>query len=497
MFEGELMAVISNSIVSLNFSLKVLPYHYQNFEEANMSTNSQLITALLLTSMLTACDSDSTPNKDEKQKELSPINFRVVSYNAWQGGANINDSINKSIDWLLRQRPDVITIQEGSEIAQTYAALLQKETGKVWHVYNPAAGFNSDNLQHSTAIISRFPIVEGMTTAGSENFYRSSEGARIRLSEQQEVVVWSAHLSSTSYNASRSVCNWTESDLEKSGQYRVAEINKIFAAMTDNSGVDYTHTPVIIAGDFNAASHLDWTERAALGTVVPCQRDFRESQYMESVGFVDAFRENNPDEIKDTGFSWGVPTGEVGEGKGYPAARIDFIYYKGSRMLAVESDIFGMHPEQQPGKGGVFRNNPYPSDHYGFVTEFKIDKPSGVVSGFENIDTNTQIQINSVDKQQLSVTLGNEPEAVAGISSGQPFIGVYAKGQFPHHAGQDGIFDNAIKAQRLTDSGTYYFNFSDQPLSAGQYEVRVYRKDRTRTNGDKSPLQSGAKVFVL
>lgn len=57
--------------------------------------------------------------------------------------------------------------------------------------------------------------------------------------------------------------------------------------------------PIIMGGDFNIHSHLDWTEATKDlyhhgGAVV----NWTVSKTMESAGFKDSFREINPDPVK-------------------------------------------------------------------------------------------------------------------------------------------------------------------------------------------------------
>lgn len=60
--------------------------------------------------------------------------------------------------------------------------------------------------------------------------------------------------------------------------------------------------PIIMGGDFNIYSHLDWTEATKDlylhgGAVV----NWTVSKTMESAGFKDSFREINPDPVKNIG----------------------------------------------------------------------------------------------------------------------------------------------------------------------------------------------------
>lgn len=95
--------------------------------------------------------------------------------------------------------------------------------------------------------------------------------------------------------------------------------------------------PVIMGGDFNVHSHLDWTETTKDlyhhgGAVVR----WTVSQAMQNAGFKDSFRELNPDPVKSIGTTWLYDN----EDKPTRQDRIDFIYYQGKTIRAVASETF-------------------------------------------------------------------------------------------------------------------------------------------------------------
>jgi endonuclease/exonuclease/phosphatase family metal-dependent hydrolase len=115
--------------------------------------------------------------------------------------------------------------------------------------------------------------------------------------------------------------------------------------------------PVIIGGDFNSGSDLDWTKAAArwhggYGPVpLPTSRLMRER------GFTDTFRERNPDEGARPEGTFAVIYGHLQH------SRIDYIYHRGRRMRAVASKIVRTPPEI---------DFVWPSDHAAVVTTFEL-----------------------------------------------------------------------------------------------------------------------------
>lgn len=115
------------------------------------------------------------------------------------------------------------------------------------------------------------------------------------------------------------------------------------------------NAPIIIGGDFNSGSHLDWVESTKewhFGKVV----EWPVSKLMEDNGYIDSFREANPDPTKTLEGTWGF----LGEPESIMSDRIDFIYYKSSVLKTKNSRIIMDDP-----KDGFFN-----SDHRAVLTTF-------------------------------------------------------------------------------------------------------------------------------
>jgi len=120
-------------------------------------------------------------------------------------------------------------------------------------------------------------------------------------------------------------------------------------------------TPIIIGGDFNSCSHLDWTQAAAPIHFGYGPVPFPISQYMQDEGFKDSFREINPDEVARPEGTFAVIYGQL------QVSRIDFLYYKGKNIKAVSSKIVKTAPEI---------DDVWASDHAAVLTVFDIMSPS-------------------------------------------------------------------------------------------------------------------------
>ena len=125
--------------------------------------------------------------------------------------------------------------------------------------------------------------------------------------------------------------------------------------------------PMIMGGDFNVHSHLDWTDTTKDmyshgGAVV----EWTVSKEMQNAGFKDSFREIHPQPEKNIGATWIYDN----EDKPVRSDRIDFIYYQGKTIRAVTSESYN----QELTKPLEFMGEKffYPSDHGFVLTTFKV-----------------------------------------------------------------------------------------------------------------------------
>jgi endonuclease/exonuclease/phosphatase family metal-dependent hydrolase len=89
---------------------------------------------------------------------------------------------------------------------------------------------------------------------------------------------------------------------------------------------------VLMGGDMNEPSHLDWTPRAVESGLIPFDCPFPNSLNMFNHGFVDVYRAIYPDEVENKGITF--PSYEVDYE--YRPDRIDFIYAGSSNLETID-----------------------------------------------------------------------------------------------------------------------------------------------------------------
>lgn len=275
----------------------------------------------------------------EKAEMYGPI--KVMAWNIWHGGRHFGKEVgvDRIIETIRETNSDIIGLIE------TYGSGAIIADGLGYHFY-----LISSNL----SILSRFPITETIQAFKPFNF----GGAKIRLTEDKELIyfdTWLHYLPDVKKNLYEG--KMTAADLVKEeANTRLAEVNQILIEIQP-----YLETseqiPLIMGGDFNTDSHLDWTDRTKashLGYSIPWPVTIS----MENAQFTDSYREVFPDPLMMPGYSF-WPYGRKADKEKYIESRIDYIFYKGSKLKTISSKVLNYHPIM------------WPSDHAAVITSFR------------------------------------------------------------------------------------------------------------------------------
>lgn len=212
------------------------------------------------------------------------------------------------------------------------------------------------------AVLSRFPIVETF-----------SDGVRIELPSGRDAYVWVVHLTPFPYEPYEirdgNIVNEAEA-IASAIATRGSAVGSVLSQMTSALA---SGDPVILMGDFNEPSHLDWTPAAAgLGMHFGLAVDWPSSNAVFAAGLDDAYRVVRPDETVDVGDTWTPePVGnEVHD-------RIDFVHVAGDDLEVLEALIVGEDASQAD-----VVVSPWVSDHRGVLVTLTTDFACS--DGFDN-----------------------------------------------------------------------------------------------------------------
>lgn len=268
----------------------------------------------------------------------------IMTWNIWHGGLHgdkendfLKDTSNtlNVLKVIEQENPDILFMQEtyccGMDIA--------KQSGYQY------SWRGSSNL----SIHSKYPIIDTI------NLFRpfNSHGAVIDVDGEKVLClnIWLHYLPDYFHDVKRMS---PDSLIIGEGETRLKEITAILSSV--DSLEERLGFPIIIGGDFNSGSHLDWvesTKKSHYNKVI----EWPVSKMMVDHGFIDSFRAVNPDPTKTLDGTWGFLSDDI------ISDRIDFIYYKGENLSARHSKIVMDDPI-----GGFFN-----SDHRAILTEFDLE----------------------------------------------------------------------------------------------------------------------------
>ncbi|WP_263053859.1 HAD-IA family hydrolase [Streptomyces avicenniae] len=284
----------------------------------------------------------------------APPELRVLSWNLWFGGTRVDDHHAKQLRVLRETRADIVGIQENAGAAADLAAAL---------------GWHHHTVGRNLAILSRHPLVARYGTPEPSGY--GGIGVRVDLGGGRAVVVWTAHLNPEPYGPYDALLDGrpaADLPVREAESGRVRQMRGLLAAMEGHlAAADVT--PVILTGDLNAPSHLDWTAAAAPARGGRGPVAWPVSRAAEAAGLRDAYRTVHPDPVAAPGATWSPvrPAHPDGSGRAEPQDRIDYVLYAGSglRVTSARTHVTGA-PRPYPD----VRGNAWPSDHAAVLATF-------------------------------------------------------------------------------------------------------------------------------
>jgi exonuclease III len=241
---------------------------------------------------------------------------------------------------------DLVGLQE---ISEPRLRVIADSLGYYFHHH----GEHEASGENDTGLLSRYPLSQV-----------TRYGATIYLTVNDPVHIANVHLSPYPYEPYELRDGELDPDeaVAQARFSRLPEIQPVLEALEEPlaSGV-----PVLLTGDFNEPSHLDWTDEAAaaglhLGETVA----WPTSREIVRHGFRDAFRAAHPDEVERPGQTWTTLTGDPDE----VHDRIDMVYVAGDGVEVVDAYTIGLRDEP-PTDVAV---EGYPSDHRSVVVTIAL-----------------------------------------------------------------------------------------------------------------------------
>ncbi|WP_089058165.1 endonuclease/exonuclease/phosphatase family protein [Flavobacterium plurextorum] len=326
-------------------------------------------------------------------KSLTEDNFKkelkVLSLNTWHEGTTVKGGFDAIVDVILQSDADIVLLSEirnYKEVLFTPHILeALKAKGKI---------FYGSSLKTDAVILSKFPI-ESTTSISSESLIK----CMIRLNKKTSAAVYAAHLDYTHYACylprGYDGVNWKKLpepilDTEKILKQNIdSQRDEEIALFVKDAQIERKKgNLVLLGGDFNEPSHLDWTAATKdlydhNGVII----SWHNSVTLKNSGFLDAYRVKYPDPVKNPGFTWPAYNTDVELSKLLWAKdaderdRIDFIYFYPNKKLSLTDTVIvgptasivkGKGVETQDGDTFLKPNGIWPSDHKGVLATFSI-----------------------------------------------------------------------------------------------------------------------------
>ena len=247
-------------------------------------------------------------------------NLRVLVWNAWRGGNEVEQGPEKVLAVIREVAPDIVLMQESYDIDDdrpTLGRWIASELG--WNSYQGT----SPHL----CVLTPYEIK-------AEFFHDDWHGVGVRVTDKSErtFIAWSIWLDYRAYLTweLRDKPDRTDEDLLAAENVRSSRLPEAKALLEHLKKEDQLRldVPLLVGGDWNTPSHLDWTidtarvyrHRRALKLPV--------STLMHDAGFVDTYRSIHPNPVQHPGITWSPMFRVAQNGGDQGFERIDRLYLK-------------------------------------------------------------------------------------------------------------------------------------------------------------------------
>jgi exonuclease III len=374
------------------------------------------------------------------------VDLKVMDFNIEYGGTRVDFA--KIVEAVKTADPDVVALEEAQGNTERLAE---------------GAGYPYANIRNQ--VISKFPIID---PPGADGRY-----VYIEVAPGSVVAVSNVHLPSDPYGPYDVRDGKTaEEVIALETETRLPAIQQRLDVLPDlvDAGI-----PTFLTGDFNAPSHLDWTEAAVgLRPHMKYALAWPVSTAVEAAGFKDAYRELHPDPVADPGLTWwaarpAVPDDDIVFTD--PEDRIDLILAAGD-ATPTDVKIIG----EKGGPQVDIEIDPWGTDHRSVMATFAV--VPGTAAPYVAVDQRlvTFGQPLSIRYHDAAFGTSTLPIDRIGVT-GQPIT----------------IF--SLPAPTTTD-GTVEVDTEAARLRPGDYQVRLVSGSETVSTTTFSIAAPGADVTL-
>jgi exonuclease III len=284
--------------------------------------------------------------------------LRVMTFNVWVGGESGKQPLGQTAKVIEAAHADVIGLQEvcGRESNGKRPDNGQKIAESLGLNY-----FSQGD--DDTAIMTRHNIV-GHTPR--------KWGVEIELPSGRKVWLFNVHFPASPYQPYQLLkIPYNDAPFLKTAEEAVRSARetraKHVASMREElNAVRNEGTTILVTGDFNEPSVLDWTPAARDAGRCPVAVNWPTTAAIHKEGFVDAYRQVHPDPVAQPGLTW-TPITAIDDPEDHHD-RIDLVLVGGPHTRVVKAEIVG-----EEARYADIVVTPYPSDHRAVVVTVELE----------------------------------------------------------------------------------------------------------------------------
>lgn len=295
--------------------------------------------------------------KNDVEEVGVPESFAVMTLNMWHGGDAGKLPLEDTAAVLRRVDADAACLQETRGLG-----VGLPDNGKV---LAEQLGWNYAAFSGNRGIATRHPIVA-----------RTKNSVVVRTPGGRRVQVACVHLPSAPYQPYQLLkipyqgapfLSTAEQAVAAARAARGANVESLLLDLEDafDDGL-----PLVVGGDFNEPSHLDWTAAARSRGACPLEVAWPTSTQLAEAGLVDTWRALHPDPLAWPGLTW-TPTAAPDDPK-ERHDRIDWLLHAGGGVKPLRVRLAG---ESSATCEVVFTK--WPSDHRAVVATYLLTGEPG------------------------------------------------------------------------------------------------------------------------
>ncbi|MBP2412223.1 endonuclease/exonuclease/phosphatase (EEP) superfamily protein YafD [Arthrobacter stackebrandtii] len=316
--------------------------------------------------------------------------LKVLVLNAWHGGKQVPGGVGMVADIIRESGATLAFIPEANETTPDIVARLN------------ASGLNYQyKITGDNAIISAHPISEATAMPYMTKAVVTVGSVEVAAYAAHLQYQWYATYLPRGYGAGVPNGEFSEFGWNKmpggpvTDAAAVARVNdasgrpQVIARFIEDARKErQLGRAVILGGDFNEPSTLDWTRRTSRlfdhnGVVL----QWGTTQALQEAGFVDAYRRQHPNPVTHPGFTWPSDNPHVTTGQltWAPEAderdRIDYIFHhpdprlklQDAQVVGPQTSIVRNQRVAESGKDPfVLADMPWPTDHKGVLASYTV-----------------------------------------------------------------------------------------------------------------------------